>query len=596
MKRLIATVLFAVGLSPSYLQGQTLAPDLISSVNGLLGPVRVIVQFNRAPGIFDLLQVLGVGGKVVANLTTINGLVVEVPAVAVPVLSLLPGVFYVSPDRNVRSLIDNSTAAVNAAAAWQTGHGGAGIAIAIVDSGVSPHRDLSSPNGASRIVYSEDFTGGGTADLFGHGTHVAGIAAGNGANSACPACTRHLQGMAPDANIVNLRVLDANGAGKDSWVIQAIDRAIQLRSKYNIRVLNLSLGHPVVESYLRDPVCREVEAAWRAGIAVVVAAGNDGRDDSAATSGYATINSPANDPYVITVGAMKSLDTPGRDDDRIASYSAKGPTAIDHIVKPDLVAPGNLVVSLRAGDDELAAEFPQNAVPLSYYQMTSSTASSPYYFVMSGTSMATPVVSGAIADLLSASPRLTPDQVKAKLMKTAYKTFPQVSVAVDPQTGASYTSQYDVFTVGAGYLDLAAALADNSKFTGSALSPVAHRDLLFGNVSLSFDLLSGWNLSGWSQKSVFGNAAFGGNSAVLSGSSAVWGNKAMPGFTAVWDSRSPWDDSSTAGTRSSWGTNGLWGTRTSWGTNGLFGTRTSWGTTGEAASRSSWGTGGVGEP
>ena len=210
--------------------------------------------------------------------------------------------------------------------------------------------------------------------------------------------------------------------------------------------------------------------------------------------------------------------------------------------------------------------------------------------------MATPVVSGGIADLLSASPTLTPDQVKAKLMKTAYKTFPQTSVAIDPVTGASYTSQYDVFTVGAGYLDLAAAFADTGKFTGSALSPVAARDLLFGNVFLQFDLLSGWNRPGWAQKDVWGTAAFSTNGVFVGGNGAVWGNKAMPGFKAIWASQSPWTDSMDSGARSSWGTNGLLGTRTSWGTNGDAASRTSWGTNGDAASKTSWGTGGVGEP
>ena len=583
MNRLRVIAVVALGFLPSYMRGQTLAPDLISSIVGLVGPVRVIVQFDHAPGLVELLQVTGLGGKVLGNLVNVNGLVLELPAALVPVLSLLPGVFYVSPDRNVTPLLDNSAAAVNAELAWQTGKTGAGIGIAIIDSGVSPHRDLTKSSGASRIVYAEDFAGGGTADLFGHGTHVAGIAAGSGASSICASCNRLLRGVAPEANIINLRVLDQNGAGQDSWVIQAIDRAIQLRSKYNIKVLNISLGHPVLESYRKDPLCREVEAAWRAGITVVVAAGNDGRDNSASTFGYGTINSPANDPYVITVGAMKSMNTPARTDDRIASYSAKGPTMVDRVVKPDLVAPGNMVVSLRAGDDQLVADFPQNAVPLSYYQMNSSTANSPDYFVMSGTSMATPVVSGAVAALLSATPSLTPDQIKAKLMKTAYKNFPQTSVAQDPQTGASYTSQYDVFTVGAGYLDLAAALADTSRPSGAMLSPVATRDLLTGNILLSFDLLSGWNRSGWTQKEVWGNSMFTANSNFLWGNAAVWGNRSTQGFQAVWASTSAWKEDITDGARSSWGT------KTSWGT------RSSWGTSGDAASRTSWGTGGIGE-
>ena len=131
-----------------------------------------------------------------------------------------------------------------------------------------------------------------------------GILAGNGASSTGSAYTRSFVGMATKANLINLRVLDANGIGSDSQVINAINQAISLKSKYNIRVINLSLGRPVKESYKTDPLCQAVEAAWKAGIVVVVAAGNDGRNNSIGTNGYATIMSPANDPYVITVGAM----------------------------------------------------------------------------------------------------------------------------------------------------------------------------------------------------------------------------------------------------------------------------------------------------
>ena len=134
-------------------------------------------------------------------------------------------------------------------------------------------------------------------------------------------------GIAPGANLLNFRVLDANGNGSDSSVIAAIEQAIALKNKYNIRVINLSLGRPVFESYTQDPLCQAVEAAWKAGIVVVVAAGNDGRDNSFGNEGYGTIMAPGNDPYVITVGAMRSMGTPSRTDDLVASYSSKGPIA-----------------------------------------------------------------------------------------------------------------------------------------------------------------------------------------------------------------------------------------------------------------------------
>ena len=129
-------------------------------------------------------------------------------------------------------------------------------------------------------------------------------------------------------------------------MIEAIDRAIALQGEYNIRVINLSLGRPVYTSFKQDPLCQEVEKAWHPGIVVVVAAGNDGRDNSFGSNGYGTITTPGNDPWVLTAGAMKSMATDSRVDDQIATYSSRGPSMVDHIVKPDLVAPGNIVSSL----------------------------------------------------------------------------------------------------------------------------------------------------------------------------------------------------------------------------------------------------------
>jgi serine protease AprX len=186
-----------------------------------------------------------------------------------------------------------------------------------------------------------------------------------------------------------------------------------------------------------------VEAAWRAGIVVVVAAGNDGRNNHVGNQGYGTIEAPANDPYVITVGAMKTMGTMDRSDDLITTYSSKGPSVLDQVVKPDIVAPGNGVVSLLSPNSTLASSYPTDAIALSYYEQTPAHRPSPY-FSLSGTSMATPVVSGAVADLVEAQPTLTPDQVKARLMQTANKSFPASSSYTDPpparRTPASTTS------------------------------------------------------------------------------------------------------------------------------------------------------------
>jgi serine protease AprX len=549
------TVLFLLGLCSA--AGQILAPapklsvDLVAA-NGLTQS-NVIVQWKVKPTEVQHQKVFSRGGALHRGFANLTSASYSVPSSELSSLATDPDVVFITPDRPVHAKLDYSAAAVNASSAWNSGLNGAGIGIALIDSGLNSNADL-----GGRIVYNQDFTsatntsnGSGVAtfpfllnvspvapDLFGHGEHVAGILAGNGSESDCLLCDRHLIGIAPGANIVNLRVLDQNGAGTDSGVIAAIDQAISLAHTYNIRVINLSLGRPVYESYTLDPLCQAVEAAWKAGIVVVVAAGNDGRDNSFGNQGYGTINAPGNDPYVITVGAMKTMATYTRTDDLIASYSSKGPTLVDSIVKPDLVAPGNLVVSLMASTSAtLATQYPSNNMPLSYYQYLGLSLPANTFFKLSGTSMATPVVSGAAAILLQANPAMTPDQVKARLMLTAYKTFPTSSVATDPTTGLTYLSYYDIFTVGAGYLDIEAALASKALASGTALSPTAV-----------------YNSSTDSIGMVMASSAIWGNSSVW-GVSAVWGNSAVGGNSTVWGTRAVWGNSSVSGSRCVWGVN-----------------------------------------
>ncbi len=179
---------------------------------------------------------------------------------------------------------------------------------------------------------------------------------------------------------------------------------------------------------------------------VVVAAGNDGRNNNAGTNGYGTISAPGNDPYVITVGAMNTVGTPSRSDDQNASYSSKGPTLFDHIVKPDLVAPGNHIISLYTASLNLNRLYPGNEIPESLYKTNGKSTASSTYYSLSGTSMAAPVVSGAAALLLQKNPTLTPDQVKALLMQSAYKNLVPYSSVTDPVTGLTYCGQADIFT------------------------------------------------------------------------------------------------------------------------------------------------------
>src|SRR6266699_2929386 len=443
--------------------------------------VDVIIQFNQTPTDAHHQKVQNKGGVLKTKLDFIKGAHYSVPVESLDALADDPDVAYISPDRRLSGALDQTAAAVNANVAWQAGWDGTGIAVAVIDSGMACHTDLYGTGGSGgkcRIIYSQDFVGGGTYDFYGHGIHVAGIIAGSGKSTNYSTYKRTFKGIAPNANLINLRVLDQNGQGTDSGVISAIQVAINLTGKLHIRVMNLSLGRQVFESYTLDPLCQAVEAAWKKGIVVVAAAGNYGRDNSMGTEGYATITSPGNDPYVITVGAMKTQGSPLRSNSLIASYSSKGPTLLDHVVKPDIVAPGNRVVSLYGYAfinpatglwtlEALQQQYPQNLVTFSYYYPTPNTWSySGDYYTLSGTSMATPVVSGAAALLVQAQPRLTPDQVKARLMKTAYKAFPVSSTVVDPVTATTYVSEYDILTVGAGYLDVGAALASSDLATG----------------------------------------------------------------------------------------------------------------------------------
>jgi len=508
----------------------------------------VIVQFTTTPGATHAAKILAHGGTVKESLSFIKALHATIPASQLDDLSTDGEVTYISPNRPVQSALNNATAAVLANYPWNLGLDGEGVGVAVIDSGVRPVEDLRTvTREISRVVYNFDTIGGGTDDLYGHGTHVAGIVAGNAAASSCPSCDTELQGIAPNARILNFHALDQNGAGTDTSVINAIYQAIQVKTLYNVRVMNLSVGRPVYESYKQDPLCQAVEAAWNAGIVVVVAAGNDGRNNSLNNNGYGTINAPGNDPYVITVGAMNTMGTPDRSDDVMTTYSSKGPTAIDHIVKPDIVAPGNKVISLQAQGSTLVKEYPANIPPVGYYYAGNGQRPSPNYFTLSGTSMATPVVSAAAALLIQRHPNLTPDQVKARLMRSAYKKFPQYTTITD--SGVTYTIQYDVFTVGAGYLDLQEAFSDPHPDDDDriAKSPTAVYDAKTKTVHFLRDDSALWGSSAmWGSSTVWGKDAFVGSSSAMWGSSALWGSSAMWGsstasaFSALWGSSAMW--------------------------------------------------------
>ena len=533
MKLIFRTILLAAAATLAF-GGPKVSRDMPTSTP--TGMEDVIIQFKQTPTKQEL-KVLGPYGQVKKQFTSVNAIHMAVPVSEIATIASYPWVAYVTPNRPTMSHLDIVTQTVNAPMAWATGLDGSGIGVAIIDSGVASKRDLMTRDGtASRIVYSQSFVAGlDASDQFGHGTHVAGIVGSNGTSSSGPNFKRDFKGVAPNVNILNLRVLDANGTGYVSDVISAIDQVILLQSTYNVRVMNLSIGTPVFESYTLDPLCQAAEAAWKAGIVVVAAAGNYGRSSTMGVNGYGTIASPGNDPYVITVGSMKTNGTPWRSDDSIASYSSKGPTAFDFIVKPDLVAPGNNVVSLMAPNCTIAAEFPAALVPNSYYEVNPAPGNSSDYIQLSGTSMATPVVSGAAALMLQKQPSLTPDQVKARLMKTSTKVLPPYTMSYEKLSHAAYNMQSDIFTVGAGYLDVNAALNSTDLVTLPALSPSAVYNSASRHVSAVLNYALTWgDAITWGEAMTWGDSVFVNGSAIIWGEAMTWGDFTTTGFALIW--------------------------------------------------------------
>jgi len=301
-------------------------------------------------------------------------------------------------DDAAKAVDDAAIQTVKAPAVWAAkGLSGKGVTVAVVDSGVADHPDL-----AGRIVARVDLTGdGSTGDPGGHGTHVAGLIAGDGAAS-----NGTWTGVAPQANIASVRVIDATGHAKLSTIFAGLQWVLRNRSAYDIRIANLSFGGAALSGYQNDLLASAVEMLSFSGLTVVVSAGNDGK------SGASTITTPATDPFVITAGADDSNGTPGLKDDSIAEWSSRGPTAFDGIAKPDLVAPGRRIVGLRAAGSTLDTLYPD-------LQVTAKGAITAQYFTMSGTSMAAAIVSGAAALYLERRPSATPREVKAQLVATA---------------------------------------------------------------------------------------------------------------------------------------------------------------------------------
>ena len=417
-----------------------LDPLMQTRSSDLTGRSRVIVRAESANAVSAVASLIQQTGGVLGRpLLILEAIAADVPNASLAVLTNSPLVSRVAFDRPIAAFTERTAATVGAALARQEfGYDGSGVGVAVIDSGVTSwHDDLSASSSATgtpsgqRVVQFVDFVRGGTSayDDNGHGTHVAGIVGGNGFDSGGARA-----GIAPRADLVVLKVLDGAGRGRISDVIAALDYTIQHRETYGIRIVNLSVGAMVYESSESDFLTLAAKRAVQAGLIVVAAAGNAGKDRLGRTR-YGGIAAPGNAPWVLTVGASSHMGTIDRSDDTVAPFSSRGPTAYDFISKPDLLAPGVGIESLSAPGSTLYTSKPQ--------YLLSGTVADPAlpYMSLTGTSQAAPVVSGTIALMLQANPALTPNAVKAILQYTAQAR-----------------RNYDALTQGAGFVNARGAI------------------------------------------------------------------------------------------------------------------------------------------
>ena len=480
---------------------------------------RVIVELQ--PGA-ALPRSLAAYAKRNGKLGIINGHVVDLPNRLLNQMAANPSVFRIHYDRPAARFNYRTALTVGSKAVRDTlGLTGAGVGVAVIDSGiVTYHEDLTSnsstiyPYGNQRVSKFVDFVNGQTApyDDNGHGSHVAGIIAGNGYDS-----NGRKAGAAPDASLVSLKVLDANGNGTVSSIIAALDWVLENHTTYNIRVVNMSVGAAIHESAWTDPLTLAAKRVVDAGVVVVGAAGNFGQN-SAGLPQYGGISAPGNAPWVLTVGGSSTNGTAKRGDDVMGSYSSRGPSYIDWNAKPDLVAPGTGTVSLSSSGSEFALTRQMALLPGSF-----PTGTLPY-LSLSGTSMAAPVVTGTVALMLQANPKLTPNAVKAILQYTAQQ-YPG----------------YDGLTQGAGFLNTVGAIRLARFYataTAGATVPVQKmwsKHIIWGNHRLGSGVLN-------PNANAFRVGTNWGVAKTADGDNIVWGTAAADGDNIVWGTAADGDN------------------------------------------------------
>ena len=417
-------------------------------------PVKVIVQQldPNDPAPAALVGLLG--GQVTKQLPIVTGFAATIPSTAIDDLAALPGVRAVTGDHMVvpsAAATDTPAGpsvhreAIGSSAANAGGLTGAGTTVAVLDTGIADVAPLSArlrSIGTQRCLNLS--TEAGCADSYGHGTFVAGM----------------VHSVAPGADLLAVKLSGRDGTSNVSTVLAALQWVIVNREAHGIDVVNLSIRSDSSLSYRVDPLNLAVEQVWANGITVVVAAGNQG--DSAGT-----IAKPGDDPWVITVGASDDRGTASTTDDTVAQFSSRGPTLADGLVKPDVVAPGRSVHSLRSPGSEADLRYP-------YFVDDT-------YRLGSGTSFSAPAVTGAAALLLQADPTATNDRIKFALMETARP--------LGPATEA-----------GRGTIDVLAALAAP---TGEANQSSFHPILFPSGVPSALDLVgteyegTSWQGTSW---------------------------------------------------------------------------------------------------
>ena len=493
------------GVPSASVKQYKLDAELTGRANGRkpLASTRVIVTMQPGATLPAEFKKFARDGK----LDVINGQVLELPNGVLKQLAAHPNVFRVHYDRPTATHNYRTSVVVGGRLVNQYGLKGTGIGIAVIDSGIATfHDDLTNTNsklypyGNQRVAKFVDFVNGRTLpyDDNGHGSHVAGTIAGNGSDSGGLKA-----GLAPTASLVSLKVLDANGQGTISRMIAALNWVAANAATYNIRVVNLSAGAGIYESYWTDPLTLAAKAVTDKGITVVVAAGNLGKN-AAGQLQWGGITAPGNAPWVLTVGASSTMGTDTLADDEMAGYSSSGPTHIDYAAKPDIVAPGTGTVSLAVVGSTLytskAAYLVDGKKVLSYKP----------YLSLSGTSMAAPVVSGTVALMLQANPSLTPNLIKAILQYTAHRA-----------------PGYSPLRQGAGYVDsLGAVWMAFFQAYGKAgdvypYLPTWSRTINWGNHQVTGGVLKA-AANAWGTTVVWGSAKTLGSD----GDNIVWGTSA----------------------------------------------------------------------